>query len=295
MIGQAGGRAIADILFGRTNPSGKLAETYPVRLADTPAYLNFPGENGVVRYGEGLFIGYRYYDTKDVPTQFPFGYGLSYTTFAYSNPQVSAETFRDIDGVIVAVDVTNTGQRAGKEVVQVYVHDQEARLIRPVKELKGFAKVELQPGETKTVTIPLDFRAFAYFDPAYQQWVTEDGQFDILIGASAEDIRSTVTVTLESTLQLPSALHRESTIRAWLDDPNGKIAFEPMYQQMMTQLNRMFGGDDGNGSETIGMDTAGFMLDMPLLSILHFQEEVLTQPADDIVNLLLDQVHGKNG
>ncbi len=292
MMGQAGGGAIADILLGRTNPSGKLAETYPVKLTDTPAYLNFPGENGVVRYGEGLFIGYRYYDARKVPTQFPFGYGLSYTTFAYSNPQVSADTFKDLDGLTVSVDVTNTGQVAGKEVVQVYVRDQEARLVRPYKELKGFAKVELQPGETKTVTIPLDFRAFAYYDPAYRQWVTEDGQFDILIGASAADIRSTVTVTLQSTLQLPSILHRESTIRAWLEDPHGKKAFEPMYQQMMGQLIRMFGGGDDNGSETIGMDTTGFILDMPLLSILHFQEEALTQPADDIVDILLAQVHG---
>ncbi len=292
MMGQAGGGAIADVLFGRVNPSGKLAETYPVKLADTPAYLNFPGENGVVRYGEGLFIGYRYYDSKEVPTQFPFGFGLSYTTFAYSQPQVSATHFRDVDGLTVSVDVTNTGAVAGKEVVQVYVHDQVARLVRPYKELKGFAKVELQPGETKTVTIPLNFRAFAYYDPAHGQWVTENGDFDILIGASAEDIRCTVSVTLESTLQLPSVLHRESTIRAWLEDPSGKVAFEPMYQQMMSHLTRVFGGDDGDGSDTIGMDTAGFMLDMPLLSILHFQEDALTQPADDIVDLLLAQVHG---
>ena len=292
MMGQAGGGAIADVLFGRVNPSGKLAETYPIRLVDTPAYLGFPGENGVVRYGEGLFIGYRYYDAREVPTQFPFGYGLSYTTFAYSNPRVSAAAFKDVEGVTVSVDVTNTGQVAGKEVVQVYVHDRAARLIRPFKELKGFAKVELQPGETKTVTMPLDFRAFAYYDPAYSQWVTESGEFDILIGASATDMRATVTVTLHSTLHLPSILHRESTIRAWLEDPLGRSAFEPMYQQMIGHLTRMFGGGDGNGSETIGMNTTEFMLDMPLLSILHFQEDALTQPADDIVDLLLEQVHG---
>ncbi|MCB8982611.1 MAG: glycoside hydrolase family 3 C-terminal domain-containing protein [Ardenticatenaceae bacterium] len=295
MMGQAGGGAIADILFGKTNPSGKLAETYPVKLADTPAYLHFPGENGVVRYGEGLFIGYRYYDSKEVPTQFPFGYGLSYTTFAYSKARASATTFKDIDGVTVAVDVTNTGQVAGKEVVQVYVHDRKARLVRPFKELKGFAKVDLQPGETKTVTIPLNFRAFAYYDPAHKQWVTEDGLFDIMIGASVADIRSTVTVMLQSTLHLPSVLHRESTVRAWLEDPLGKVAFEPMYQQMIGQLNRVFGGSEQGSSETIGMDMNGFLLDMPLLSILHFQEDALTQPADDIVDLLLAQVHSISG
>ncbi len=295
MMGQAGGGAIADVLFGRVNPCGKLAETYPVKLADTPAHLNFPGENGVVHYGEGLFIGYRYYDAREVPVQFPFGYGLSYTTFAYSNPQVSAATFKDVEGVTVSVDVTNTGQVTGKEIVQVYVHDEEARLVRPYKELKGFAKVDLQPGETKTVAIPLDFRAFAYYDPAHRQWVTEDGQFNILIGASAADIRSCVTVTLQSTLQLPSVLHRESTIRAWLEDPRGKKTFEPMYRQLMAQMSRAFSGDDDNGNEVIGMDSSGFMLDMPLLSILHFQEDALTQPADDIVDLLLAQVHGAVG
>ncbi len=187
MMGQAGGGAIADVLFGRVNPSGKLAETFPLRLADTPSYLNFPGENGAVRYGEGLFIGYRYYDTKQIPVQFPFGYGLSYTTFEYSEMRVSASHFKDVDGVTVLVDVTNTGQVAGKEIVQVYVRDPESRLIRPVKELKGFAKLDLQPGETKTASITLDSRAFAYYDPAYRQWITEDGEFDILVGASSAD------------------------------------------------------------------------------------------------------------
>ena len=189
MMGQAGGGAIADVLLGRVNPCGKLAETFPLKLADTPAYLNFPGGNGEVRYGEGLFIGYRYYDAKQAPVLFPFGYGLSYTTFAYGNLKVSAATFKDVDGLTVSVDVTNTGSMAGKETVQVYVRDQKSGLVRPDKELKGFAKVELQPGETQTVTIQLDVRAFAYYHPGYHQWITEDGAFDILIGASSADIR----------------------------------------------------------------------------------------------------------
>ena len=158
MMGQAGGGAIADVLTGRVNPSGKLSETFPLKLSDTPAHINYPGGNGAVRYGKGIFIGYRYYDAKEMPVLFPFGHGLSYTTFAYGAPQVSAEAFRDVDGVTVSVDVTNTGPVAGKEVVQVYVHDRKSRLARPPKELKGFAKVALAPGETKTVTINLDFR-----------------------------------------------------------------------------------------------------------------------------------------
>jgi beta-glucosidase len=133
MMGQAGGGAIADVLLGKVNPSGKLTETFPLKLVDTPASINYPGENGKVRYGEGIFIGYRYYDAKEVPVQFPFGYGLSYTTFDYSNPKVSAATFKDVDGLTVSVDVTNTGKVAGKEVVQVYVHDRKSGLVRPPK------------------------------------------------------------------------------------------------------------------------------------------------------------------
>jgi len=288
MMGQAGGGAIADILFGKVNPSGKLAETFPVKLPDTPAYLAWPGGHGQVRYGEGLFIGYRYYDAREVPTLFPFGFGLSYTTFAYSNLRVSATSFRDVDGLVVEVDVTNTGARAGKEIVQIYVHDQEAALVRPPKELKGFAKVALQPQETKTVSIPLDFRAFAYYHPAYKQWITEDGAFDILVGASSADIRGTQTVTLHSTLHLPSLLDRESTVRTWLADPHGSAVLGPLYAQVTAQFGGAMGAEDG--SNAVGMDMSGFLLDTPLLSILQFQEGLLPMPADDIVDGLLLQV-----
>jgi beta-glucosidase len=290
MMGQAGGGAIADLLFGKVNPSGKLSETFPFRLVDTPAYLNYPGEIGAVRYGEGLYIGYRYYDAKGVPVAFPFGHGLSYTTFAYGAPRVSAATFRDVDGLTVALDVTNTGAVAGGEVVQVYVHDHASRLARPPKELKGFAKVELQPGETKTVEIPLDFRAFAYYDPAYHQWVTEDGRFDILIGASSADIRGTATVTLQSTLDLPCILDRASTLRTWLSDPRGKEVIEPVRRHIVAQMGKVFGG--GQGDEvSIGMDPLGMLMDMPLLSGLEFEERTLDRPADEVVDDLLRQVH----
>jgi len=288
MMGQAGGGAIADVLFGKVNPCGKLAETFPARLSDTPAYLNYPGENGEVDYGEGLFIGYRYYDAREIPVQFPFGYGGSYTTFTYSNVSVSAETFKDVDGLTVAVDVTNTGKLAGKEIVQVYVHDQKSGLVRPPKELKGFAKVELQPGETKTVRIPLDFRAFAFYHPGYGQWITEDGEFDILIGASSADIRYSKTVSLKSTMSLPSILDHESTMREWLDDPRGKIVFSPMYQKMLDGMRKSMGGEDEN--EFIGMDMLGMLMDMPLISILHFQDRDLPATPEEIVAGLLQKV-----
>jgi beta-glucosidase len=293
MMGQAGGMAIADVLFGKVNPCGKLAETFPIKLVDTPAYLNWPGGAGKVHYGEGLFIGYRYYDAKKMPVLFPFGYGLSYTTFAYSNAKVSKKIFKDTDGVTITVDVTNTGKVVGKEIVQVYVHDHLSRLVRPEKELKGFAKVELQPGETKSVSIHLDFRAFAYYHPKYKQWISEDGEFDLLIAASAADIRQTLTVTLESTLSLPCLLDKESTIREWNDDPRGKAVFSSFSAQIEAQSRKVFGGgDERYGDEgDIGMDIMDMMNDMPLVSVLMFIQSGLPKSADEIVDELLGQVH----
>jgi beta-glucosidase len=289
MMGQAGGGAIADVLYGRVNPSGRLAETFPIKLADTPAYINYPGGTGEVRYGEGLFIGYRYYDAKQVPVQFPFGYGLSYTTFAYSNPKVSAATIKDVDGLVISVDVTNTGSVTGKEVIQVYVHDRKSVLVRPPKELKAFTKIALQPGETRTVTLVLDSRAFAYYHPAYKQWITEDGVFDILIGASSADIRCTQTVTLQSTMKLPCLLNRESTLRAWMEDPHGKQVLGPLSRKLTTQIQAAFGEDET--SKAAGMDTLGFLMDMPLLNVLHFQENELKESPENIVDRLLAQVY----
>ncbi len=289
MMGQAGGGAIADVLYGKINPSGRLAETFPIRLVDTPAHINYPGGNDEVHYGEGIFIGYRYYDAKKVPVQFPFGYGLSYTTFTYKNSKVSAASFNDVDGLTVSVEVTNTGKMAGKEVVQVYVHDHKSGLVRPPKELKGFAKVELQPGETKTVSLALDFRSFAYFHPAYKKWITEYGEFDILIGTSVNDIRCTQTVTLQSTQELPSLLNRESTLRDWMEDSRGRRVLEPLFQQMIAQMQATFGGGQGEDN-AIGMETLGFLMELPLRDIFYFQENALPMPPEDLVDVLLAQL-----
>lgn len=178
---------------------------------------------------------------------------------------------------------------AGKEIVQVYVHDQQARLVRPVKELKGFAKVALEAGQTKTVTIALDFRAFAYYHPAYQQWITEDGEFDILIGASAADVRARLTVNLKSTLTLPCLLNRDSTIREWLEDPRGEAVLRPMMQMAMAQMSEAMGVGQEGGLD-MGME---FMMDTPLLVILNFMEAMLPTPPEEIVATLLKQVKGK--
>ncbi|MBA4379352.1 MAG: glycosyl hydrolase, partial [Anaerolinea sp.] len=184
--GQESGHALADILFGDVNPCGKLPTTFPKRLQDNPAYINYPGENGKVLYGEGIFVGYRYYDKKDIEPLFPFGHGLSYTTFEYSDLEIDNSP----DGEItVSVKITNTGKRAGKEIVQLYLGDVESRLMRPEKELKRFAKVALQPGETREVAFTLDRQALAYYDPARKAWVAEAGTFEVLVGASSGDIR----------------------------------------------------------------------------------------------------------
>jgi beta-glucosidase len=292
MMGQAGGSAIADILFGKVNPCGKLAETFPMRLEDTPAFINWPGGAGKVQYGEGLFIGYRYYDKRKIPVQFPFGFGLSYTSFKYSNAKVSKKNFKDVDSITVSVDVTNTGKLTGKEIVQVYVHDQKSALVRPEKELKGFAKVELNPGETKTVSIPLDFRAFAFYHPAYKQWIAEGGDFDILIAASATDIRETLTVTLEPTVELPLILNNESTIREWMTDPRGKAVLSPVFESIKTLGQQAFGGSEQEG-EGLGMDVMDMFGDMPLVSVLKFVQQKLDRLAEDIVDDLLAQVYNK--
>jgi beta-glucosidase len=188
--GQEIGNAVADVLFGDVNPSGRMPQTWPKRLEDNPAYLNYPGENGKVFYGEGLFIGYRYYDTRKVEPRFYFGYGLSYTTFEYRNLQ-TAEKYAPGDEMKVSVDVTNTGDCAGYEVVQLYIGDDESSLIRPDKELKAFQKVWLEPGETKTVDLELDRMSLAFYDDGLMQWVTEPGTFTLYVGAASNDIRLT--------------------------------------------------------------------------------------------------------
>jgi len=207
--GQECGNAIADVLFGDLNPSGKLPQTFPVRLEDNPAYLNFPGENGKVYYGEGLFVGYRYYEKKQIAPLFPFGFGLSYTSFDYDSLRLSAQEISPDDTLEVAIDVTNTGQRAGKEVVQVYVRDITSRLQRPEKELKAFAKVYLEPGESKTVTLTLARDALAYYDDLAHAWVAEAGEFEVLVGSSSQEIRATATFTLTATSHFGGPLEKE--------------------------------------------------------------------------------------
>jgi beta-glucosidase len=223
LSGQAAGGAAVDLLLGVANPSGKLAETIPVRLQDNSSYFNFPGEEGVVHYGEGIFIGYRAYDKLIQPVSYPFGFGLSYTTFQIEDVNVSVGgSVADGDlAVTVTASVTNTGQRAGAEVVQVYVEDVEASVARPLHELKGFVRVDLEPGETKQVSCQLDERAFAFWSRRFGQWVVESGEFIIAVGSSSRDLVATEAITIDAPrLSLP--LGPDSTLHEWLEDERGR-------------------------------------------------------------------------
>lgn len=190
------GNALADILFGDANPSGKLPTTFPVRYEDNPAFHYYPGKNGKVKYAEGLFVGYRHYDARKIEPLFPFGHGLSYTTFEYSGLKLSSDRFTETDGLDVSLNVRNSGKRAGQEIVQLYVHDLQSKLERPEKELKAFTKVLLEPGQAKTISFHLDREAFWYYDPARGGWVVEAGQFEIIVGASSRDLRLRAQATL---------------------------------------------------------------------------------------------------
>ncbi len=292
LLGQAGGGAIADILFGKENPSGKLAETFPERLEHNPAHLNYPGEDGKVRYGEGLYVGYRYYDKKRIDPIFPFGYGLSYTTFSYSNLTVSNESFKDIEGVTVTVDITNSGKVPGKEIVQLYIHQLNPKIDRPHKELKGFNKIELQPNETKTTTFHLDSRAFAFYSISHESWIWDQGEYEILIGTSSRDIRLGATVTLVSTQKLSSTLNINSTMREWLNDHKGKPLIDEIIAQQV-KLIKVKKADVEN-DEHMREDLLRWVVDRPLSTFLKSIETDLPKSAEALLKSFLIRVRASS-
>jgi beta-glucosidase len=225
LSGQATGGAVADLLTGAVNPSGRLAETIPVRLEDTSSFLNFPGDSGHVRYGEGVFVGYRGHDALDQPVSYPFGHGLSYTSFGYRDLAVDV-TGSHADGdlaVSVTCSVTNTGHRAGREVVQLYVVDFESSVARPPRELRGFTKLDLAPGETATATFRLVSRDLSYWSPVAGDWVLEAGGFGFEVGASSRDIRLSAVVHVDAPRFAPP-LGAMSSLDEWLADPAGAEA-----------------------------------------------------------------------
>jgi len=243
--GQAVGLATVNVLYGDVNPSGRLPETFPVKLQDNPSYLFYGGEFNEADYREGIFVGYRYYDKKEMDVLFPFGYGLSYTTFEYSNLRLSSKEIKDTDNLTVTVTVKNTGSRTGKTVAQLYVGDVESNYIRPVRELKGFEKIELEPGECKDVTFILDKRSFAYWNDELGDWHVETGDFTIEVGQSSRCIDVSGTVKVISTVKVPQYYTTDTIFMDLLADPDAQEALQPM----LKAVGAMFGANDEEKSE----------------------------------------------
>ncbi len=289
LSGEAVGKALARILFGDANPSGHLAESFPVRLEDTPCYINFPGKRGKVYYNEGVFVGYRYYDTKNIKVLFPFGHGLSYTTFSIDNLKVERSGKKDTDSIKVSVDVTNTGSVAGKEVVQLYVSDKTGTEVRPVKELKGFEKVELKPGEKKTVTMELDYRSFAYYSTEINDWFTPGGKYEIMVGNSSANIAVCEEIEIEATKKLPFEVKLTTTFGEIENIPE----LQDIIKEKLMPFLAIFGaGEDKESdaaSEAISNEMSKAMARyMPLRSLRSFGNV-----SNDDLQKLVDMMNQK--
>ncbi|MGD6831256.1 beta-glucosidase [Sutcliffiella halmapala] len=272
--GQAAGGAIADLLFGIANPCGKTAETFPKKISDNPSYLNFPGNEKRVEYREGLFIGYRYYDAMEIEPLFPFGFGLSYTSFDYTGISIDKKEMYDNDSVTVKVKVKNTGTVTGKEIVQLYVRDVESSVIRPYKELKGFDKVELDPGEEKTVEFVLNKRAFAYYNSDIKDWCVKSGEFEILVGKSSKEIVLNEIIYVKSTTVIKKRFTRNSTLFDCMSDPVRTENIKPLIESIAEKFS--FQGESKSQTQ--------FLNDMPLRLLISFQPIPFTEA--DLDNLL---------
>jgi len=270
LAGQSTGEAVIDILFGDVNPSGKLAETFPVQLEDNPSYLYYQGEKDTVEYREGVFVGYRYYDKKKMDVLFPFGHGLSFTTFTYGNLKIGQTRIKDTESLTVTLDVTNSGNRFGREIVQLYVAPPEGDLIRPVKELKGFAKLALEPGESTQVSFELDKRSFAYFNTLISNWHVTSGDYGILAGSSSRDIRLKGSVRVESTDTIPVKYDMNSLVGDILTDPGKAGILEGLLESMEGFLG--LGSDDDDSAENaINKEMRDAMFKyMPLRNFISF-------------------------
>ena len=285
--GQAVGGATRDVLFGTVNPCGCLPECFPVKLEDNPSYLTYGGEGDVAVYSEGVFVGYRYYDRKKMDVLFPFGHGLSYTTFAYANLRLSADRIRDTDTLTVSVDVTNTGKRAGKTVVQLYVGDRECEVFRPVRELKDFAKISLEPGETKTVTFTLSKRAFAYWNVKLHDWFVESGAFTVEIGRSSRDIALSSEVYVEGTQTVPMTVTPDTIYLDLMKNEKARRVLAPLMEK-----KRLLDNENGSSSEaaaeaiTDEMNEAMFLYS-PLRAMVSFDQSM----TYDQVQALADEIN----
>lgn len=281
--GQGVGTAEARILFGEANPCGKLAETIPYKLSDNPSYLNFPGDGETVAYREGIFVGYRYYDRKEMPVRYPFGYGLSYTEFSYSNLQLDKSSMKDTDTLTVSVDITNTGKRAGKEIVQLYVADRTGSADRPVRELKNFAKVSLEPGETETVRMELNKRSFAWYNVKLHDWYAASGTYEIQIGKSSREIVLCDTVELTTDVKVPMEIHKNTTVGQLLRNPDMAQVLQEALSEMMSTMGA--GGGEASTEAISPEMIRGMMESMPLRGLRSFagmSEEALNRLVEKL-------------
>ncbi|WP_213646560.1 beta-glucosidase [Paenibacillus lautus] len=283
LSGQGMGKAIAEILFGQVSPSGKLSETFPVKLSDNPSHMRIRGENGKLYYREGLFVGYRYYDRKELAPQFPFGHGLSYTSFAYKDMKV-AQTER---GITVSFWLENIGNRTGKEVVQLYVHDEECTWTRPEKELKAFSKIELAPGEKQQIVFELEERDFAYYNTKYNRWVAESGYFQIALGSSSRDIRITERLYCDFGKEEVS-FHKFSLVSDWINDPTAKSVLEECLNEMNQHVVEKI---------YLNEEFIGFWEDCPVIKILQMygQTWMVDRSPDEIIEELISRVYQRRG
>ena len=283
LAGQASGGAAVNLLFGDATPCGKLAETFPLHLEDNPSYLNFPGNREKICYQEGVFIGYRYYDKKKMDVLFPFGYGLSYTDFTYSNMKVTVngknaadvDVIKETDEIVVSADITNTGNCDGAEIVQLYIKNPVVYEIRPEKELRDFAKVFLKAGETKTVTFTLNARAFSYYETRIHDWYAESGDYEILLASSSRDIRLQDTVSITGSKKIPFVADYVTTCEDVELFAKDGSALDEMLRGSGFAEATDHDGDDSMGSGTADMMKAMFT-GTPLHSILSFSSEELT-------------------
>ena len=287
--GEAVGKAVAEVLAGIKNPSGRLAETFPLRLEDTPCYLTYGKGFDNADYREGVFVGYRYYTSRKMETAFPFGHGLSYTTFAYSDLQLDKKEMTDKESVQVSVKVKNTGNRAGKTVVQLYVEAPETEVIRPVRELRGFEKIFLEAGEEKTVTFILGERAFAYWNTLIHDWYAEEGTYKVMIGENADQMCVGEEITVHPTKELPKTYSLNTCLGELMRDPKAQAVMGP-FMQGMAQNDAAADMAEAQKNDTSGAVNqemmAAMMEGMPLRQLLSFVPGIKREMLEQIVNAL---------